>query len=415
MDITFGPDGSVSLSPDYEFLAGSVLRMGGFKTAADRFKEIRRLIASNRAEFSIAARDYYRSLGFASVGEAALIINDHSIFPELIKLGPDDRCLEFDDVCMKVAFDGVKLPRKSESFIHNIVQYQHGGNWDKAPYYRKGADFVYRLSGYNNDPSNPMFTFNGCEYKDYVNTCEYHAHSIVDNFVSISNWKSAKSAASNHIKRGAVSNPFAFDQLNCSVGVNTLLVLADPGEPLFLLHSRSGSTVAEAQGMKHVVPAGTFQPIHRENSNHTMDFSLYANVLREFAEELLGDSDVTHPVGYKENLYERSSIKPINYLLQVKRAAIYFAGFGVDALTAKPEFLTIMVLNRQDLENLFPEDFLKFADANSEGRVFQEDFTIEKLKKWRDDPRTLAAGSGCLQMAIDHFDYLVSFGAETAL
>ena len=411
MDISFGPDGSVTISPDYKFLADSVLHVGGFKTSKERFLEIRKLVSSNRAEFSVAARDYFRSRGFDSLGESALLVSDNSIFPQLIKLGPDDRYLAFDDANVCVEFDGVKLPIKSESFIENIVKYRHG-DWEKAPYHRKGLDTVYRLSRFNENPTNPLFTFNRCEYKDYVNTCEYHAHSIVDNFVSISNWQSAKSVTSKYVTKGAISNPFAFDELNCAVGINTLLVLADPNEPLFLMHNRRTTTVAEAKGLKHVVPAGTFQPIHRENSNHDLDFSLYANVLRELSEELLGDSDLTHPVGYKENLYDRPSVRPIHHLLNIDRAAIYFAGFGIDALTAKPEFLTIMVLVRQDLENLFPEGFLRFAEANNEGRVFQEDFTIGKLEKWRDDPKTLAAGSGCLQVAINNFGHLVSYGSD---
>lgn len=412
MDVTIGPDGSVSLSPDYEFLAGSVLRLAGLKTGAERFREIRKLIGSNRADFSIAARDYFRTKGFKSLGESALLVDKASIFPKLLKLQPGDQFLSFEDVMDATSFNGVKLPDKSGDFIENVVKYQYSDDWALSPFYREGEDLVYRLTEFNYDLEAPDFKFKKCRYRDYINTCEYHAHSVVDNFVSVSNWRANRKIDQQSVKRGVVPNPFNFFDLNCSVGINTLLVLADEDDPSFVFHDRSKANVAEAQGLKHVVPAGTFQPIHREDTYHEQDFSLYANILREFAEELLGDSDITHPVGHRENIYKRESIRPLHHLISIGRGAVYLAGFGIDALTAKPEFLTIMVLVKKDLDRLFSDNFIKFANANKEGAVIQDMFTIEKLEKWRDDPMMLAAGSGCFHQAVTHFSQLSRHGMD---
>ena len=411
MPFTLSSDGSVTYSPDFEFLAGAALNMAGLRSAPDRFRAIRKMIASNRTQFSLAARDYYKSLGFQSLGETSLLGSEATIFPRPIRLDASDKCLRFEDSDRIVNYEGASLPNKLHSYIENIVEYQYGSDWNAAPFHRKGVDLVYRLTSYNSDAENPVFTFSRCQYLDYINSCEYHAHSIVNNFVSTSSWRSDKEIAPSRVRKGAIKDPFSFDELNCSVGINTLLVLADPKDPVFFLHNRSRTKVAEAGGLKHVVPAGTFQPIHNEDTNHNQDFSIYANVVREFAEELLGDPDVTHPFGYREDIYERKSIRPIHHLLSIGRGGVFFNGFGVDALTAKPEFLTTLVLVKSDLERLFPDDFIRFSAANYEGSIFQDRFTTEQLKKWRDHPMMLAAGAGCLQQGISHFDYFSSFGS----
>ena len=68
--------------------------------------------------------------------------------------------------------------------------------------------------------------------------------------------------------------------------VGTLTIRAGES-PCLVLHKRDGANVAGGGGMVHLLPAGIFQPSSVMPECVANDFSLWRNVQREYAEELV--------------------------------------------------------------------------------------------------------------------------------
>ena len=84
---------------------------------------------------------------------------------------------------------------------------------------------------------------------------------------------------------------------------------------------------------------------------------------------------------------------------------IYYGGFGLDSLTLKPEIMTIAVCNKKDWISFIK----KWKNiTNTEGEVFQAEFSLESIDQISKDLNLLPAGRGCLSLAKKHYKQLVS-------
>ncbi|SFB64742.1 hypothetical protein SAMN05216266_1472 [Amycolatopsis marina] len=86
--------------------------------------------------------------------------------------------------------------------------------------------------------------------------------------------------------RKLIGNPFDLTRRPLMGAVGTL-TLRGGDSPSVVLHQRDGERVAGGGGMTHLLPAGIFQPSSVIPAGITEDFSLWRNIQREFAEELL--------------------------------------------------------------------------------------------------------------------------------
>ncbi len=283
--------------------------------------------------------------------------------------------------------------------MSNLIELLYGGDETSSPY---KPNLCYRLVNGN---KNHELTFSLCDYYDFLNSCEYLMYDFVHKILKKNIFEEYKAGRGNvDIKVDRKCNPFDFSNRCMVPGINTLLIFLGK-EPLMYIHQRSKKTVAEAINVKHVVPAGTFQPIHTDDACHDQDFSLYANVMREFGEELYGDPDIVHPLGQLENIFERPSIAPFHQLVKRGLGKVFYAGFGLDCLNLKPEILTLMVYNKEDFEILFGG--INFT-PNDEGIPFAVTFTKENLHKYSRDIKMLPAGAGCMFKAYQNYDVIVN-------
>ena len=132
-----------------------------------------------------------------------------------------------------------------------------------------------------------------------------------------------------------------------------------------------------------VVPVGVFQaaadgPVHQRN-----DFSLWRCLLREFAEELLGEPeylDDDAPIDY--------AARPLAASMTAARdqglIRVDVLGMGVDPLTFATDLLTVVCLDSEVYDDLFGD----VVTENSEGRLYRRRGSPGSLS-----PRTLSTGS----------------------
>ncbi len=179
-----------------------------------------------------------------------------------------------------------------------------------------------------------------------------------------------------------------------NVAVSTLTIRHDraSGEATFFLHWRDPKRVGHAGGMYQVLPVGIFQAANDTEN----DFSLWHCMIREFAEELLGESEEY-----------RSAIDydgwPFAQRL-TESAEVFYLGMGVDPLTFATDMLTVAVIEA----TWFDELFWDLVAHNDEGRVLEGlAFTGENIERFVHHEPTQAAGAALLALAWQHRETLL--------
>ncbi|WP_063060368.1 hypothetical protein [Nocardia sienata] len=199
--------------------------------------------------------------------------------------------------------------------------------------------------------------------------------------------------------RAAITDPCDPTQRPINLAVSTVTIRRDPdtGGKSFLLHWRDPRKVGHAGGMYQVVPVGIFQPSGYAEWNIGNDFSLWHNMVREYAEEL-GGADEDHG----------SEIAPIDYETwefatrfdEARRdgsVAAYCLGLGVDPLSFATDLLTAVIIEAPVFDDLFGSAL----GSNAEGRILEwQPFTAEHVQSVVDGHPVQAAGIAALRQAV---------------
>lgn len=227
------------------------------------------------------------------------------------------------------------------------------------------------------------------------------AHLKADGGVSGSSWR--------HLRlRRLIGDPFDLDARPVMPSINTLTIHTSAGgSPSLVLHRRDPARVSVAGGLLHVMPAGMFQPSSIVPAAHQLDFDLWRNVMREYAEEFLGreehggdgtpiDYDKTAPFPRLQEAYDDGRIR------------VHCLGVAVDPLTLAVEILTVAVFDGAVYDAVFAD----MVDRNDEGVVVGttvpfEEHTVRRLLD-RSAHSLAPAAAGCIRLAWDHRWVLLS-------
>ncbi|RZS43044.1 hypothetical protein EV193_10220 [Herbihabitans rhizosphaerae] len=188
--------------------------------------------------------------------------------------------------------------------------------------------------------------------------------------------------------RSALGDPFDPRRLLMSPGVSTLTIRRDKaGEHRFVLHERDSAKVADGGGLCHVMPAGEFQPSSVAPADVANDFSLWRNIMREFSEEFLGNSEHDEPF----RSFERARAEG--------RFRLWHYGLALEPLELGAVQLTVAVID----DDVFDRLFAHMVTTNDEGRVVgaggrtDMPFTEEAISRL--DPRLSASALTLLRLA----------------
>lgn len=215
-----------------------------------------------------------------------------------------------------------------------------------------------------------------------------------------------------------IGDPFDL-ATRCGVpGINTLTIRRSRRDITFYMHQRT--SVATAVGTVHVVPAGEFQPSSKDEKRMYAELDLRSTIVREYAEEFLGSSDV---LSSEENEAQidfetKPEYAPLDRALRQDKGRLHYLGLGMYPLTWKPEILLVCVFEDKHFDRIFAG----MVDEMIEGRLqvnrrlkgfryampgrrgpFQGiRFDERTVREYVDNPLTLPAGRACLALAWRH-------------
>ncbi len=201
--------------------------------------------------------------------------------------------------------------------------------------------------------------------------------------------------------RALVGDPCDPARRRMNVAISALTLRFDPtsGEATFPLHRRSTETVGHAGGLYQVLPVGVFQPASDEPWNTINDLSLWRCMVREYAEELLGESE-----------YRGADQAPIDYggwpfasqITQARHRGLVQAfclGLGVDPLTLATDLLVVNVFDATVFDQLFGP----LVSNNAEGTVLAAvPFEHAVVERYVSREPMQAAGAALLALTWRH-------------
>ncbi|HEV7450962.1 MAG TPA: XRE family transcriptional regulator [Pseudonocardiaceae bacterium] len=207
--------------------------------------------------------------------------------------------------------------------------------------------------------------------------------------------------------RVAIGNPCDSANRPTNLAISALTIRHDrvTGEATSLLHWRDPAKVGHAGGLYMIVPVGIFQASDDQPCNERNDFSLWRCLVREYAEELLGESEV-HSGGQTPINYETWHLAArMTNALRSGLISAHVLGMGVDPLTYATDLLSVVVFDAR----LFDELFASMVDTNAEGRLVSLTpkgaghegfpFTTDYVRQMVRHPSMQAAGAAALTLA----------------
>ncbi len=207
--------------------------------------------------------------------------------------------------------------------------------------------------------------------------------------------------------RAAIGNPCDPATRPTNLAISALTIRHDlaTGEATFLLHWRDPAKVGHAGGLYMIVPVGIFQASDDQPCNERNDFSLWHCLVREYAEELLGEPE-DHTSGQAPTDYDTWPFAArMTDALGRGLISTHVLGMGVDPLTFATDLLTVVVFDAQ----FFDELFASMVDANAEGRLVSSTprgaghegfpFTTDCVRRMVRHQSMQAAGTAALTLA----------------
>ncbi|NIP32321.1 MAG: hypothetical protein GWN67_04810, partial [Phycisphaerae bacterium] len=321
-------------------------------------------------------------------------------------------------------------------------------------------NLTYRLLEIESQDIGVELQFTTGDYEEYYETCEaltWELGNVLLSFYEKEKERIRGKKLTGHEILEIVSSdlalrnsiePFDFLSRCMTAGINTLTIMAFESlqKNFFLMHDRSQSGkpeeepegkdekvevdefvaglaksfgrmprkpsegnktqegLAEAIDTWHVVPAGTFQPLTEGDNCRDIELRIERNILREFGEELLNKRKLIEQLGIihpNRPFEEDCELKHLKKVFSTRATEVRFLGCGIDCVSLKPEFLTLIVTNG-DL--LLSGIKLRKLRNNWEGKHQFKEFSIESLDKWLKRDDVLPAGAGCIALCLRHHD-----------
>jgi hypothetical protein len=262
---------------------------------------------------------------------------------------------------------------------------------------------TYRLLHADLAGPRPHLTFGRGSYFDGIDTGEAVAHEYASRRLSVHDV--------DLDFRTAIGSPVDPERRPSNLAISALTIRRDrsSGDARALLHWRDPAKVGHAGGLYQVIPVGIFQAASDHQWNEQNDFSLWRCLVREFAEELLGqdEPDTTHgPIDYDSWPFAAR----LNAELHRGAVRAYCLGIGVDPLTLATDLLSVVVIDAP----VFDEIFGALVDRNAEGDLVASGgipgvpfVEPEVMRVTRDSPMQ-AAGAAVLASAWAHRSRLLA-------
>ncbi|MBT2470200.1 helix-turn-helix transcriptional regulator [Streptomyces sp. ISL-66] len=410
------PEDELGLLPSAEAVATVAVppgdpAKGGPLAAVDdqrRWRMTRRELNRHRADLTKAAARLYPDLGRA--GNSPVLTRESWMWPAPV---------DFADIALawltQTSPPEITGREKESEGVRPLAP--QGTKFER---YTQAIRMIDRPSLFVNRPSfrlldvaqaegHPKLSFGYTTYFDMADVCEGVAHELASAWLKTGSdpgWISEPSWAELPF-RGLVGDPFDLGHRVLLPSIDTLTIRLGPEGASFPLHHRSASNVALAGGNYHVMPAGVFQPSSVMPWDQSNDFNLWRNVLREYAEEFLGDPEADGSSGEPIDYDSTEPFRTLNQARRDGKVRPYCFGIGLDPLTLAGEILSVVVID----SDVYDSVFSGMVSRNSEGTVVARppgdssagiEFTEANIRRLLDNEPLASAAAACLDLAWQH-------------
>lgn len=204
-------------------------------------------------------------------------------------------------------------------------------------------------------------------------------------------------------------------------GVNMACIFVDhQSGDAFVPLLRRRKNLGTAAEIQHVIPAGEFQPTTGTDDAFKKHCTLWQTLLREFAEEILGDEEAESDRLDMRELARRESVSVCLELVRAGKWQTYYLGTALDPATLKPEIMLCSVIDlrwlRSNLSCRFPNGQLPIE--NAEGTLVRGEsgwgWPLSEARLLEDarSDKVLPAGAGCLELMLRHLTHFESAARE---
>jgi hypothetical protein len=361
---------------------------------------VHRFLADHRYELGRTARDEYP--GSRTIGPTPLLTADRWMLPAAVSV--DDISLDLDQ--NRRGVDADELATGASSAV--LPERPDGSrytSYSRAFTELTGRTFddrgTYRVSGGDLNSTTPRLEFGLGTYFDGLDVGEACAHEFAATRLGLV-------PPDQQTMRSAVGDPTDPARRPMNVAISTLTLRHDrsSGRSTFLLHWRDPNKVGHAGGLYQVLPTGIFQAAGEARWNLRNDFSLWRSMVREYAEELLGEPEdhgaEQGPVDYETWPFAEAITRAVHE----RSASAYAFGLGVDPLTLATDLLTVVVIDAHLYDVLFDgvvatnaEGEVMSSPGRGEGSPYGLPFTGEVVARFVHDEPMQAAGAALLWLA----------------
>jgi len=252
--------------------------------------------------------------------------------------------------------------------------------------------------------------FGDMNYFDAMDTCEAIAHEtaathlINDGEVAAPTWRGLRF-------RKAIGDPLDLHRRRVIMSINTLTIRRDRSAASVVLHNRSAANVATSGGVIGVMPAGVFQPSTVRAEDHTPDFDLWRNIMREYSEEYLGNPE--HDGDGARADYDAEPFRSLDTARRDGRIRVFGLGIGIGALDLWAGLETVAIFEADAFDSIFAG----LVHINDEGSVLRVGraqptvhvpFTSQVIDELWATGRLAPETSFSLRAAWQHRDQLLS-------
>jgi transcriptional regulator with XRE-family HTH domain len=206
--------------------------------------------------------------------------------------------------------------------------------------------------------------FGDMNYFDAMDTCEAIAHETAAAHLVNGGVVTAPTWRGLHFRK-AIADPFDLRRRPLLMSINTLTIRRDKTGASVVLHNRCAANVATSGGIIGVMPAGVFQPSTVRAGDHSADFDLWRNIMREYSEEFLGNPE--HVGDGAGADYTAEPLRSLDAARQSGQIRVHCFGLGLGALDLWGGLETVAVIDAE----VFDEVFSELVRVNDEGSVLR--------------------------------------------
>ncbi|MEV5302692.1 helix-turn-helix transcriptional regulator [Amycolatopsis methanolica] len=363
----------------------------------EEWRQVRAALGRHRRDLAVLVEALYRDHRVPGLKNTGVISAPNWIPAEPVPL--DEITLTLDSVVAEPTITGEEpesAPVRPLATIDARYRRYHDAIRDLAAPRLFENRLCFRLLGL--DWTQPNMHFGQMCFFDAVDTNEALAHEFAAHHLAIDVDRETvmpRASMRRLTFRKLIADPFDLGRRPLMGAIGTLTIRGGDS-PSVVLHQRDSARVSGGGGMAHLLPAGIFQPSSVIPAAVAADFSIWRNIQREYAEELLGHDEYDgsgKPIRYDK-------LEPFTTMDEALRDGhirVFCLGVTLDALTLAGDILTVAVIAPDTYDALFANA----VETNSEGSMPARAFPFEEntLTWLRESKRLSPGASAALHLA----------------